>query len=74
MIPEIYHDRLMSACVVVRFEGRLWQVPNCERGWYRRLPLNLSLEVQANRLTPAKDVDAEWLGIEQEIASETGCD
>ena len=60
---RIYSDALLRVCVVVELGGQWWLVPRSRDGWQRRQRLTLTPEVRLDRLTPAKHIDAAWLGV-----------
>lgn len=62
----IYSDRLLRASVVVDHGGQLWLVPRAADGWRRRQRLTMNEAARSERLTPAKGIDAAWLGIPEE--------
>lgn len=69
--PVVYHDALLRASVVVEHAG-LWLVPRVPDGWQRRVPLTMTDAAKAQRLRPARDVTAGWLGIGGET-DRVGC-
>ena len=64
---RIYSDALLRVTVVVELDGVLWLVPKTANGWQRRQRLNMTPEVRTERLTPARLIDAAWLGIEASV-------
>jgi len=61
--PVIYSDALLPVCVVVEADGELWLVPRRPGGWSSRQRLTMTPEARQQRLTPARDATAAWLGI-----------
>ena len=59
----VYQDKLLRRSVVVEDQAGLWLVPRSSDGWRRRLRLTLTAEARAERLKPAKDIDAAALGV-----------
>lgn len=59
----VFQDSLLRSLVVVKHGGRLWIVPPTANGWAARMPLEMTVEARAERLRPAKDVTAAWLGV-----------
>lgn len=59
----VYRDSLLSRLLVVQHGGQLWLVPPRPGGWSARMPLTLTAEARAERLRPAKEVTAAWLGV-----------
>lgn len=62
--PVVYSDALLRVSVVVDAGGELWLCPRRPGGWSSRQRLQMTPEARAQRLRPASDVTAEWLGIE----------
>jgi len=64
----VYRDSLLAHLLVVAHAGRLWLCPPRQGGWAARMPLTMTDEAQAQRLRPARDVSAEWLGVPDDPA------
>jgi hypothetical protein len=60
----IYHDALLRGLLVVEYGGQLWLVPRQPGGWSARSPVTMTAVARQQRLTPARDVTAGWLGID----------
>ena len=61
--PVIYSDALLRVLLVVEHGGELWLVPRRPGGWASRSKVEMTPEARQERLRPARDVDATWLGI-----------
>lgn len=59
----VYDDCLLRVTVVVRHRAEWWLVPRSRDGWKRRQRLNITPQVELERLTLAWHVTADWLGI-----------
>jgi hypothetical protein len=71
---RVYWDRLLRASVVVEAAGGLWIVPRTPGGWQRRQRLTMTPEARADRLKPARNIAADWLGIPEDGADKTECE
>lgn len=60
----IYSDVLLRTLIVVERDGQLWLCPMRAGGWASRQRLQMTEEARAQRLRPATDIDAGWLGVE----------
>ncbi len=60
---NIYTDALLLVTVVVELGGQWWLVPRSRGGWQRRRRLRLSPQAELERLTRARHISADWLGI-----------
>jgi hypothetical protein len=69
--PVIYHDALLRVLLVVEHGGQLWLVPRRPGGWSARSKVTIPPEARQQRLTPARDVTAGWLGIDAQEQRET---
>ena len=62
----VYRDTLLRVMLVVEHGGQLWLVPRRHGGWANRQRLTMTDAARSERLRPARDVDAGWLGIGSE--------
>ena len=62
--PVVFNDALLRTLLVVEHAGGLWLVPRRPGGWSARSKLTMTDAAKAERLTPAPDVAADWLGVE----------
>lgn len=60
---RIFRDASLRVSVVVETGGELWLVPRRPGGWSSRQRLAMTDAARAERLTPARDVQPDWLGI-----------
>ena len=70
----VFSDRLLRVSVVVETAAGLWLVPRAAGGWQRRQRLTMTPEARAERLTPARDVAAAWLGCPEGDGDKTECE
>lgn len=61
--PVIYHDALLRTLVVVEHGGQLWLCPRRPGGWSSRQRLQMTDAARSERLGPARDISAGWLGV-----------
>ena len=62
--PAIHHDAVPRTLLVVEHAGGFWLVPGRPGVWSARSKLTMSDAARTERWTPARDVTAEWLGVE----------
>lgn len=60
----VYSDALLRRLLVVEHRGELWLVPRRPGGWSARSKVTMTDAARAQRLTPARDVEPGWLGID----------
>jgi hypothetical protein len=74
----IYSDSLLRVSVVVETGGELWICPRRPGGWSSRQRLVMTDGARSQRLQPARDVGASWLGIDadadREVCARTSAD
>lgn len=62
-LTMIYLDSALRVMLVVQHGGSLWLVPRKRDGWSSRSSATMTDAAKAERLRPARDIDARWLGI-----------
>lgn len=65
---RIYTDKLLRVSLVVEHGGELWLVPQRPGGWTHRSRITMTAQARAERLKPARGIDAAGLGIPMEPA------